>query len=173
MSKARHVQPQCLALVLCDSVIEDARTRNKSLINMFNGLLTPQVPVRQERLVAFAAFTGGRGSVPIALRLCFDKEYERDLLRLPAEVEFPRDLPHAVVDLVFEIRGFVFPSYGNYTFEVRCEEVPVLMRRFTVAQPPAPSPAGQGPLPGGFNPGGFNPPSGFPPPPPGGPSDLA
>lgn len=169
MTKARHVQPQCLALVLCDTVIEDARTRNKTLVNMFNGLLTPTVPVRQDRMVAFVALTGGRGTVPMALRLCFDKEYERDLLRLPAQVEFPREVPHAVVDLVFEIRGFMFPHFGNYTFEVRCEEVPLLMRRFTVSAPSSQVPG----VPGGFTPGGFNPPSGFPPPPPGGPTDLA
>ena len=134
-----------MALILCDSVIEDARTRNKSLINMFNGILTSSVPVRHDKLCAFTAFTGGRGEVPISLRLCFDKEYEADLLRLSGKIDFPRDNPHGVVDMVFEIRGFVFPRFGNYSFEVLCDEVPIMMRRFTVsksatapAEPPPP-----------------------------------
>ncbi len=130
----KHVKPQCLALVLCDSVIEDARTRNKSLINMFNGILTNAIPVRHDKLCAFTAFTGGRGKVPISLRLCWDKEYDKDLLRLGGDVDFPRDNPNGVVDMVFEIRGFVFPHFGNYSFEVTCEGVPLMMRRFTVTQ---------------------------------------
>ncbi|MBX3470083.1 MAG: hypothetical protein M9894_15245 [Planctomycetes bacterium] len=133
-SKLNHVAPQCLALVLCDAVIEDVRSRNKSLINMFNGILSSTVPVRHDKMCAFAAFTGGRGPVPIALRLCYDPEYENDLLRLGGVVDFPADNPQAVVDLVFEIRGFVFPHFGQYTFEVICDDVPIMARRFTISK---------------------------------------
>jgi hypothetical protein len=140
------LQPICLSLVLCDSVIEDFRTRNKSLINMFNGILSPAVPVRHDKMCAFAAFTGGRGKMPISLRLCFDKEYETDMLRLGGAIQFPPDDPQAVVDLVFEIRGFVFPKFGNYTFELMCDEVPLMTRRFTVTQaPPVRSTSGREP----------------------------
>lgn len=139
-SKLNHVAPQCLALVLCDAVIEDVRSRNKSLINMFNGILSTTVPVRHDKMCAFAAFTGGRGPVPIALRLCYDPEYEKDLLRLGGTVDFPPDNPQAVVDLVFEIRGFVFPRFGQYTFEVICDDVPIMARRFTISQASAVQP---------------------------------
>jgi hypothetical protein len=132
-SKLNHVAPQCLALVLCDAVIEDMRSRNKSLINMFNGILSNQVPVRHDKMCAFAAFTGGRGPVPIALRLCYDLDYEKDLLRLGGVVDFPVDNPQAVVDLVFEVHGFVFPKFGQYTFEVICDDVPIMARRFTIS----------------------------------------
>lgn len=131
---SKHVVPQCLALMLCDTVIEDRRTRNKSLINMFNGVLAPSVPVRHDKMCAFTAFSGGRGTVPIALRLCFDKQYEQDLIRLTGNLVFPPGNPHAVVDMVFEVRGFVFPQFGNYTFEVVHEEVPLMARRFSVTQ---------------------------------------
>ena len=91
-------------------------------------------------MCAFAAFTGGRGEVPISLRLCYDKEYEKDLLRLGGNVRFPTDNPNAVVDIVFEIRGFVFPAFGNYTFELVCDNVPLMTRRFTVSKaPPVPA----------------------------------
>jgi len=143
-SKSRIVRPQCLGLMVCDAVIEDSRSRNKSLINMFNGILTPAVPARHDKMCAFVAFSGGRGSVPIALRLCYDPDYSTDLLRLDGNVEFPKEHPHAVVDMVFEIRGFVFPNFGQYTFEVICDEVPLIARRFTVSQPPA---VGGGPPP--------------------------
>jgi len=136
---SNYVTPQCTSLILCDAVIEDVRSRNKSLINMFNGVLTPQVPFRHDKMCAFASFTGGRGQVPIALRLCHDQSYETDLVRLPGEIEFPRDMPHGVVDMVFEIRGFVFPDYGAYTFELVCDGVPLLSRRFTVSAPAEPA----------------------------------
>ena len=71
--------------MVCDAVIEDSRSRNKSLINMFNGILTPAVPARHDKMCAFVAFSGGRGSVPIALRLCYDPDYATDLLRFRAE----------------------------------------------------------------------------------------
>jgi hypothetical protein len=126
-------------LILCDTVIEDARSRNKSLINMFNGVLSHAVPVRHDKMCAFAAFTGGRGDVPIALRLCYDKEYDKDLLRLGGMIRFPTDNPHAVVDIVFEIRGFVFAKFGAYTFELLSGQTPLMTRRFSVTEIPAAS----------------------------------
>lgn len=142
----RFVQPQCAALILCDHVIEDVRTRNKSLISMFNGVLSANIPVRHDKMCAYASFTGGRGEVPIALRLCFDREYQTDLLRLDGGVDFPLNSPNAVVDMVFEIRGFVFPQFGGYTFEILCEGVPLMQRRFNVTQATV-EPEGEG-LPG-------------------------
>jgi len=130
----RFVQPQCNALILCDHVIEDVRTRNKSLISMFNGVLSAAVPIRHDKMCAFASFTGGRGVVPIVLRLCFDQEYETDLLSLTGDVEFSSSNPNAVVDMVFEIRGFPFQKFGGYTFEVVCDGVPLMQRRFNVTQ---------------------------------------
>ena len=131
------IEPTCLSLILCDSVIEDARTRNKSLINMFNGILTRDVPVRHDKMCAFAAFTGGRGQVPINLRLCYDKEYDTDMLCLGGEVSFLTDTPNSVVDMVFEIRGFRFPHFGNYTFELFAGDSLLMTRRFTIKQAPA------------------------------------
>ena len=133
------VEPTCLSLILCDSVIEDSRSRNKSLINMFNGILSPSVPVRHDKMCAFAAFTGGRGQVPISLRLCFDQDYEADMLRLGGKVQFAVDNPNSVVDMVFEIRGFVFPKFGNYTFELFGGDSLLMTRRFTVTQIPVSS----------------------------------
>jgi hypothetical protein len=140
----KGIPPLCLALVLCDTVIEDTRTRNKSLINMFNGLLTPAVPVRHDKMCAFAVFSGGRGRVPIALRLCYDKDYETDLLLLGGTVQFPQGDPNAVVDIVFEIRGFVFQKFGQYTFELVTGGTPIMTRRFSVSPSPqvAGTPAG-------------------------------
>lgn len=148
-SRSRHVRPQCLALVLCETVIEDVRTRNKSLIHLFSGILGPAAPVRHDRMSVFAAFAGGRGDVPIWLRLCEDAAYETDLLRLGGDVRFPPDDPQAVVEIVWDIRGFQFPRFGRYSFEVVCDDVPLMARRFTVteapplpAQPAPPDPQG-------------------------------
>lgn len=130
----KFVQPQCSALLLCDHVIEDVRTRNKSLISMFNGVLSSAVPIRHDKMCAFASFTGGRGVVPIVLRLCYDPEYETDLLSLTGDVEFSINNPNSVVDMVFEIRGFPFQKFGAYTFEVVCNGVVLMQRRFNVTQ---------------------------------------
>ena len=89
-------------------------------------------------MCAYAVFTGGRGRIPITLRLCFDAEYTKDLMRLNGTLEFPPGNPNAVVDLTYEIRGFVFTQFGGYTFELLCDEVPILSRRFMVKEPPSP-----------------------------------
>ena len=144
MAKTKLVRPQCLALILCDAVIEDSRTRNKSLINMFSGILSPNVPVRHDKMCVFAVFNGGRNRVPITLRLCRDDAYETDLLSMGGEVFFPPDRPRTVVDMVFEVRGFVFPKFGDYIFELICDEVPLMARRFSVNQA-APNPPAEPP----------------------------
>jgi len=131
------VPPQCLMLVVCDTVIEDTRSKNKSLINMFTGILAGKLPARHDKMCVYASFTGGRGRTPLTLRLCYDAEYEKDLLRLPSrDVDFG-DNPLAVVDLVFEIRGFVFPKFGQYSFEIISDGVPLTARRLQVSQPPS------------------------------------
>lgn len=146
MARSGYVLPTCLGLMICDTVLEDVRTHNKSLINMFNGILTPAVPARHDKMCVFLVFTGGRGRVPVKLRLCHDQEYEKDLLPpMGGDVDFPPHNPHAVVDMVFEIRGFVFPQFGSYTFEILCNEVPLVSRRFTVSPPPPPFPPGEEP----------------------------
>jgi hypothetical protein len=144
MTTRYGVHPECLALVVCETVIEDFRSRNKSLINMFNGILAPQTPVRHDRMCAFAAFTGGRGTVPISLRLVRDAAWDEDLMRLGGQVDFPPNDPNAVVDLVFEIRGFVFPEFGAYTFQLLAEEHILAMRRFNVSKPPEEPPPALG-----------------------------
>ena len=138
MAKAKAVLPTCLAFAICDTVIEDLITRNKSLINMFNGILAENVPALHDKLCVFVALTGARGQVPVRLRLCYDPEYEKDLLApfgINHTVQFPPNQPEAVIDMVFVIRALRFPHFGNYTFEILCEDVPLIARRFKVQRP--------------------------------------
>lgn len=132
MSKVSHVAPQCIAFVVCDAVIEDKVTQNKSLINIFNGIKSTVVPVRHDKMCVFASFTGGRGPVPIVFRLCHSQDYEADILHMGGTVEFPNDNPHAVVDLVCEIRGLRIEKFGIHIFEVVIDGVPVATRRIDV-----------------------------------------
>lgn len=139
MAKAKAVLPTCLAFAICDTVIEDALTRNKSLINMFNGILAENVPAIHDKLCVFVALTGARGQVPVRLRLCYDPEYEKDLLAgfgIDHMVQFPANQPQTVIDMVFVIRLLRFPHFGSYTFEILCEDVPLIARRFSVQRPP-------------------------------------
>src|SRR5690606_17386799 len=88
--------------------------------------------VRHDSMYVFSALTAGRGQVPISLRLCFDQDYETDLLRMGDNVLFPTEHQQKTTDLVFDIRGFVFPHFGSYTFELRCEDIILASRRFEV-----------------------------------------
>lgn len=131
-SKKSYVAPQCITLALCDTVIEDVKTRNKSLINLFNGILAASVPVRHDKMCAFASFSGGRGSVPLKLRLWHDQDFDHPVLEMGGTVSFPDHL--AVIDLVFEVRGLTLPKFGNYIVDIVVDGVPIISRRFNVTE---------------------------------------
>ena len=53
--------PKHLAMLLCDYLILDAETRNKSLIGIFHRIQALKFPVRHDRMHVFVALTDGHG----------------------------------------------------------------------------------------------------------------
>ena len=61
--------PKCLAMLLCDYLILDAETHNKSLIGIFNRVQAAKFPVRHDRMHVFVALTDGHGDYNASLRI--------------------------------------------------------------------------------------------------------
>ena len=133
-------KPKCLAMLLCDYVIVDAETRNKSLIGIFNRINASKYPVRHDRMHVFVALTDGHGEYKASLKVKNSRGEE--LLSLGGDVKM-KD-PLGVAELNFNIRGMVIPEPGRYFVEFWCNGEILVDRHFDAAKWKAP-PKGEGP----------------------------
>jgi hypothetical protein len=141
------MDPSCLAIVLCDYVIEDKATNNKSLIGLFNRIHAAKFPCSHPRMVIYVSITDGRGNT--ALEVFLERARDRrEVFKAHGQVEFRE--PNHVIDLVFDLRGVVFEESGAYFVGIRTSAGKVLgERKFHVAGAKDPDPAE-----GGFTPSG-------------------
>lgn len=119
------------AIILCDQVIEDKRTNNKSVIGIFNRISASRFPASHPRMAIYVALVNGVGKVPIELRLtCLTSSEPKRLFATEGEVEFPD--PNHIVELVFDLRSVVFEEPGQYVFEVLADSGFVFEAKFDV-----------------------------------------
>ncbi|MHC5056194.1 MAG: DUF6941 family protein [Planctomycetota bacterium] len=95
--------PKHLAMLLCDYLVLDAETHNKSLIGIFNRVNASKFPVRHDRMHVFVALTDGHGEYGASLRI--KSSAGKQLLSLDGKVDM-RD-PLGVAEINFNIRGLV------------------------------------------------------------------
>jgi hypothetical protein len=127
---AENPSPSGLAIVICDQIIEDKLTSKKSLIGIFNNIAGQQFPCRHPQVCVFISITEGRGQYNARLRI-INEETSAVVADVSGQLQFP-DV-HAVVELVFNLVGLVFPETGLYSIEFYCDDALVLERRFNVS----------------------------------------
>lgn len=130
--------PKCLAMLICDYVIRDAATQNKSLIGIFNTINAISYPVRHDRMNVFVALVDGHGSYKSSLRI--RSAGGQSLVAIDGQIEM-KD-PLTVVELIFELRGLVIPGPGRYFAEFLCDGELLMDRTFDAVsiQPPPGTP---------------------------------
>ena len=121
-----------LSMVICDAVIDDRRTGKKSLIGIFNNVITPVIPSVSPRLNVFIAITEGHGDYVGKIR-CLKVGTEQEIFGMEGPFKFSD--PRQILEFNFEIVGLVFPDYGDYRFEFLANNEPVTARKFTVSKP--------------------------------------
>jgi len=128
--EARHQRekPLCLALIICNEVIEDKRSGNKTLVGLFNGITTSVLPATHPRLFLMASLTSGAGEWAFTFRILTPSGAE--LMRMQDTTRF--DDPLIVHDLVVEVRNLPITEEGVYFVDLLLGEEPILNRRFTV-----------------------------------------
>ncbi len=126
--------PEILAMIICDTVIEDVESGKKSLIGLFDHVHTSHLPSIVNELNVFLSLTDGHGVRSAELR-CVDAATGEELFRTEGEVEFPD--PLSVVDLHFRFQGCEFPDEGEYRFQFFCEGELQRERKFHVSLEPA------------------------------------
>ena len=122
-----------LGMIICDTVIQDIKTRKKSLIGIFSQINAVQVPVQHSRMSVFLILTEGNGRYVCDLR-CIRDEDGTVVMKAEGAIEFKN--PQQVLELVFDLNGPAFPAFGQYRFEFFAEQEPVISRKFAVKQSP-------------------------------------
>ena len=82
-------KPSLVATILCEQVIEDKYTNNKSLIGIFNLIVVPHIPWQFPRMFIMGSFTDGRGTIDIQLIIKNPSHQEVFNAKGPAEFTDP------------------------------------------------------------------------------------
>jgi len=133
------LNPDILALLICDQIITDRLTGKQSIIGMFSMIHAPRFPVTHPQLSVFASLTGGRGKVPLLIRVVDANELRSPLVQGRGQVEFQN--PLAVANLALQFHGLVFPEPGEYRVQLmsRGELLREAKLRLLQARPRPPS----------------------------------
>lgn len=120
--------PVCVATLVCNEVIEDKRTGNKTVVGIFNAIGTTQLPATHPRMTVMASVTNAERE--ISVRLVLRGPEGREMLS--AEARVPARGPGDVVDLLFELNNITFDELGDYIFELSWGPSVIGARRFMV-----------------------------------------
>ena len=128
---ANNEKPLGIAIVICEKVITEERTNNKTLVSTFNIIGAKNFPCRHPRMAAYVTLTNAFGERDICLAM---KLGEEKVFELKGRVTF--NDPNHVVELIFNIHDCLFPLAGRYCFEVTSDGEFVFDTRFHVIQLP-------------------------------------
>ena len=127
---SKKPRPDCLALLICEGVIEDSRSKNKTIVNTFNRIAALRYPVRHDRLSIFLSLTGGHGEHDIEIRIVRGgvPPGEKPLYGFTGKANFAN--PLAVAELAIDIRGMTIPAAGRYVIELVVDRDVLKQRNF-------------------------------------------
>ena len=131
--------PMGLALIVCDTIIEDRHTGKKSLIGLFDRLHAQTFPCVHPALSVLVALTNVAGDMPCEL-VCRHSEGGEVSFAAKGKVNFQD--PGKVVELVFNFNGVRLPKPGKYDLNITVDEMLIMTRPLWVMQHrPAPEKA--------------------------------
>ncbi len=108
-------QPVCVAIIICNEIIEDKRTSNKTLVSLFNSVGVQALPVTHPRLFLMASLTNLRTDLPVSFSI--KSPSGREILRVNGAASSGGD-PLAVIDLVVEVLGLSLGEEGVHFVDV-------------------------------------------------------
>lgn len=123
-------KPVPLAMVVCDSIIDDRLSSKKSLIGIFNNIAVAELPCRQHSVYVYCVLTEGIGQYEGALK-CTHLQSGLVIFNLSGAVKFPN--PLSTVEFIFDMKNIVFSQEGVYVFELFCDNQPVISRKINVS----------------------------------------
>ncbi len=125
-------KPIGVALIICDRVITDAQTNEKTLVSIFNRINARKFPCLHPRLAIYTAMTNGNGPVVTQIRCGNEDNEDKTVFEAKGTINFPG--PNHVVEASFRINNVTFPKAGLHNIELLCQDELILERRFHVVQ---------------------------------------
>ena len=122
--------PKVLAIVICDTVIDDRETNKKTLVGIFNNIGARRVPFRHPELHVFVSLTDGNGVCKVRLE-CRHRESDTKAFEVGMDIKFEN--PNQVVEINFGIQGAIFNQFGIHDFDLYCDDCPVISRKFAIS----------------------------------------
>lgn len=122
-------RPKALAMIICDEIIEDKRTHKKSLIGIFNQIVTGRFPAVHPKMHIFFSLTNGHGKYKAVLQHTSLSELSI-LKEIQGEMQFSD--PNSNLEYSFELLNVSFPHEGRYSFQLLLDGHPVVERVFEV-----------------------------------------
>lgn len=138
--------PIGLALLPCDTIIEDRRTGKKSVIGIVGIIKSTKFPFEHSGMQLLVSLTGGHGGYPCRLEL-IREDTGAAVFSAPGKLRFSN--PKQVVDVIFVLPKLTFSEPGVYLLKFWIDDVPLMMRPLQVipfepvsraAEPPPPTP---------------------------------
>ena len=123
-------KPIGIALIICDRVITDAVTHEKTLVSTFNRLLANIFPCVHPRMTIFVAVTNGRGTAEAEIRCINESEQNAQIFGMKGAIPFSD--PNHVVEMSFQFNNVTFPKPGLHSVEFLCDGELILQSRFEV-----------------------------------------
>jgi hypothetical protein len=122
--------PIGIALIICDRVITDAVTHEKTLVSTFNQISAASFPCVHSRMTIFVAVTNGRGSTDAQIK-CVN-ESDQDTIVFGMKGTIPFTDPNHVVEMSFQFNNVTFVKPGLHSIEFICDGELILQSRFKV-----------------------------------------
>jgi len=131
----KNENPIGLALILCDTVIQDKETNKRSLIGMFDRLYAAQFPCIHPSMCVYVSATSGKGDYDTSI-VCRHQGSGQRAFAISGKIRFGD--PLQVVEVVCNIQRPKFEEAGEYWLEFCIDDVPVMMRRLFLEPTPPP-----------------------------------
>jgi len=129
--------PMGLALVVCDTHIQDKHTNKRTLVGLFDRLFAAKFPCVHPKLSIFVSLTSGRGECDCEV-MCRHVDGKHVAFSVKGKVRF-KD-PLQVVEIAFDVQGVRFEEAGEYWLECKVDDIPVMMRRIFIVKKEAKAP---------------------------------
>ena len=123
--------PQLLAMLICDTIIHDSKTRKKTVVGIFDTITCKKIPFTHHSLSIYIVLTEGIGEYEGELKLICEDD-ETALCELKGPLAFTERLQR--VELEFKLDGLVFPHFGKYRFDFLCDGRLVKSRKFYIKE---------------------------------------
>ena len=128
-NKTASDKPVCVAIIICNEVIEDKRSSNKTLVSLFNSIAVSALPAMHPRLFLMASLTNLGEDEPISFSV--KSPSGKEIMHMDGSASSDGDRLGSI-DLVVEVLGLTVGEMGVHSVDVLSGDTLLGSRRFSV-----------------------------------------